>query len=176
MKDFTWRERAKRLSARINDDGIFGRAAQLSYYFLLALFPLLLFLVTLLGYFAQAGTQLRYKLLSYLATVMPSAAVTLVHTTLDEISTARGGGKLSLGILAALWAASNGMGAISSTLNIAYAVKEDRPWWKVRLVVIFLTILVSLFIVIALALVFFGGHLGDRITAHFGFHACFQPV
>ena len=138
-----------RLWTRVNDHDIFGRAAQLSYYFLLAVFPLLLFLVTLLGYFAEAGSQLRNKLLSYLATVMPGAAITLVRTTLDEISQARGGGKLSLGILAALWAASNGMGAISNTLNVAYAVREDRPWWKVRLIAIFLTITVTLFILVA---------------------------
>jgi len=168
MKDFTWLERAKRLSARINDDGIFGRAAQLSYYFLLALFPLLLFLVTLLGYFARAGTQLRYKLLSYLATVMPSAAVTLVHTTLDEISTARGGGKLSLGLLAALWAASNGMGAISETLNIAYKVKETRPWWKVRLVSVFLTVALAILIICALAIILYGGTIGDAVAGRCG--------
>jgi membrane protein len=164
---------AGRIWTRINDHDIFGRAAQLSYYFLLAVFPLLLFLMTLLGYFAETGSDLRNKLLTYLATVMPSSSVTLVHTTLDEITQARGGGKLSLGILAALWAASNGMGAISETLNVAYAVKEDRPWWKVRLVAIFLTIMVSLFIVVALAIVLFGGHLGERVAAHFGFSTAF---
>ncbi len=171
-----WKTFAGRLWTRINDHDLFGRAAQLSYYFLLAVFPLLLFLVTLLGYFAEAGSDLHNKLLTYLSTVMPSSSVKLVHTTLDEIARARGGGKLSLGILAALWAASNGMGAISSTLNVAYAVKEDRPWWKVRLVAIFLTIMVSLFIVVALAIVFFGGHLGDRVAAHFGFSAAFTIV
>jgi membrane protein len=168
-----WKTFAGRIWTRINDHYIFGRAAQLSYYFLLAVFPLLLFLMTLLGYFAEAGSDLRNKLLTYLATVMPSSSVTLVHTTLDEITQARGGGKLSLGILAALWAASNGMGAISETLNVAYAVKEDRPWWKVRLVAIFLTIMVSLFIVVALAIVLFGGHLGERVAAHFGFSTAF---
>ena len=168
-----WKTFAGRLWTRINDHDLFGRAAQLSYYFLLAVFPLLLVLVTLLGYFAESGSELHNKLLSYLSTVMPSSSVMLVHTTLDEITKARGGGKLSVGILAALWAASNGMGAISSTLNVAYAVKEDRPWWRVRLVAIFLTIMVSLFIIVALAIVFFGGHLGDRVAAHFGFSAAF---
>ena len=48
----------KRLVKRINEDKIFGRAAQLSYYFLLALFPLLLFLINILGYLAQQGTAL----------------------------------------------------------------------------------------------------------------------
>jgi len=168
-----WKSFASRLWTRINDHDLLGRAAQLSYYFLLAVFPLLLVLVTLLGYFAESGSDLHNKLLSYLSTVMPSSSVMLVHTTLDEITKARGGGKLSLGILAALWAASNGMGAISSTLNVAYAVKEDRPWWKVRLVAIFLTIMVSCFIILALAIVFFGGHLGDRVATHFGFSAAF---
>jgi membrane protein len=171
-----WKTFVGRLWTRINDHDIFGRAAQLSYYFLLALFPLLLFLVTLLGYFADTGSQLRNQLLSYLATVMPVSAVTLVHTTLDEISQARGSGKLSLGLLAALWAASTGMGAISSTLNVAYAVKEDRPWWKVRLIAIFLTIAVSLFIMIALAIVFFGGELGERIANHFGLGPAFTTA
>ncbi len=168
-----WKTFVGRLWTRFDDHDIFGRAAQLSYYFLLALFPLLLFLVTLLGYFAEAGSQLRNQLLSYLATVMPGTAVTLVHTTLDEISQSRGGGKLSLGILAALWAASTGMGAISSTLNVAYAVRENRPWWKVRLIAIFLTITVSLFIMLALAVVFFGGALGERLADHYGFNTAF---
>ncbi len=168
-----WKNFGGRLWTRINDHDIFGRAAQLSYYFLLAVFPLLLCLMTLLGYLAQAGSDLRNKLMSYLSTVMPYSAVTLVYTTLDEISKARGGAKLSLGLLAALWVASNGMGAISETLNAAYAVREQRPWWKVRLVSIFLTITLSILIIVALAIVFYGGHMGERTAAHFGFGAAF---
>jgi membrane protein len=168
-----WKSFAGRLWKRTNDHDIFGRAAQLSYYFLLALFPLLLFLMTLLGYFAQAGSELRHKLLIYLANVMPSSAVTLIQTTLDEISSGRGGGKLSLGILAALWAASNGMGAISDTLNAAYGVKEERPWWKVRLIAISLTITVSIVIVVTLAIVLYGGHIGERVAMYFGLSAAF---
>lgn len=168
-----WKTFVGRIWTRINDHDIFGRSAQLSYYFLLAVFPLMLVLVTLLGYFAGAGSDLRNKLLSYLSTVMPYSAVTLVRTTLDEITRARGTGKISLGILAALWAASNGMGAVSSTLNVAYAVKEERPWWKVRLVAVFLTTMFAFFIVIALAILFFGGHLGARVAAYYGFSAAF---
>ena len=107
---------------------------------------------------------------------MPSSAITLVHTTLDEISQARGGGKLSLGILAALWAASNGMGAICDTLNTAYGIKEQRPWWKVRLVAIGLTIMVSLLIVVALAIVLFGGQIGERVGTHFGLSGAFTSA
>lgn len=173
MLQLGWKTLILRLWTRINDHDIFGGAAQLSYYFLLAVFPLLLFLMTLLGYFAGAGSELRNKLIIYLATVMPPSAITLVQTTLDEISQAGGGGKLSLGILAALWAASNGMGAISDTLNAAYAVKEQRAWWKVRLTAIVLTIVVSILIIVALAIVLFGGQIGDRVATYFGFSGAF---
>src|ERR1044071_7446161 len=130
----------KRLVRRIKGDRIFGRAAQLSYYFLLALFPLLLFLINILGYLAQEGTLFRDKLLVYLAALMPSSAFALVRATVDEISVSSGTGKLSFGLLAALWAASNGMGAISDTLNTAYNLKEKRPWWKVRIISVCLTV------------------------------------
>jgi membrane protein len=159
----------KRLFWRIQDDNVFGRAAQLSYYFLLALFPLLLFLVSLLGYFAQAGSELRIKLINYLAAVMPDAAVTLVHTTLDEISNSTGGGKLSFGLLAALWAASNGMGAISDTLNTAYNVKETRSWWKVRLISVLLTISLAILVLSALVIILYGGTIGEAIAQRYGF-------
>src|SRR2546422_5648596 len=118
------REFLLRVWARADDDELLGRSAQLSYYFLLALFPLLLFLITLFGYLDGAGTHLRHKLLSYLGDVMPSSALHLVIVTIDEITNARGGGKLSFGLLAALWAASSGMNAIGQSLNAAYDVRE----------------------------------------------------
>ena len=104
-----------RVVQRIKDHEIFGRAAQLSYYFLLALFPLLLVLINVLGYMAQEGTLFREKLLLYLAAIMPRSAIALVRTTIDEISNASGSGKVSFGLLAALWAASNGMGLFART-------------------------------------------------------------
>jgi membrane protein len=174
--DWRKRSRLKRLIWRINEDEVFGRAAQLSYYFLLALFPLLLVLINLLGYMAQEGSDLRNKLLTYLAAVMPSSAVALVRTTLDEISASRGGGKVSLGILAALWAASNGMGAVSQTLNSAYNVVETRAWWKVRLISVLLTLALAVLIVAALAIVLNGGSIGDALAGGYGLSIVFTTV
>ena len=171
-----WKLFFKRLWARANEHEIFDRAAQLSYYFLLALFPLLLFMMTLLGYFAGESLEVRNKLLSYLARVMPSSAIDLVQTTLDEITQARSGSKLSLGLLAALWAASNGMGAISDTLNGAYGVEETRPWWKVRLTAVVLTIALSILIILALVIVLYGGGLGERLAAYLSLGSAFTIV
>jgi membrane protein len=166
----------KRLVRRINEDRIFGRAAQLSYYFLLALFPLLLFLINVLGYLAQEGTLFRDKLLVYLAALMPRSAFALVRATVDEIGVSSGTGKLSFGLLAALWAASTGMGAISDTLNTAYNVKETRQWWRVRLISVCLTIALAILILAALAIVLVGGTIGEALAARYGFGSLFTTV
>ena len=169
----SWRELGRRVWAEVQEDDVFGRAAQLSYYFLLALFPLLLFLTSLLGFFAGAGTELRDTLLSYLGRVVPASASDLIRTTVTDISEGKGGGKLSFGLLAALWAASNGMGAISASLNIAYDVKETRPWWKERLVSIALTIALAVLIISALILVLYGGRIADSVAGAFAFGQAF---
>ena len=158
-KDFLWR-----VWARAEEDEILGRAAQLSYYFLLALFPLLLFLVTLFGYMAGAGSHLRHKLITYLGNVMPDAAFRLVVATIDQVAEARGGGKLWFGLLAALWAASSGLNALGQALNSAYDVAETRPWWRVRLVSIGLTIAIAVLIISALMIVLYGGELGHFLA------------
>jgi membrane protein len=168
-----WKELARRVWAEMNEDDVWGRAAQLSYYFLLALFPLLLFLTTLLGYFADAGSEMRAELLRFLGQVVPAEASDLIFSTVKEAEENSGGGKLSFGILATLWAASNGMGAITEALNVAYEVKESRPWWKARLVAVFLTIGLSVLIMSALVLILFGGTLAEWLAAHLGFGGFF---
>ncbi len=164
----TPKELAKRVWTDIGNDDVFGRAAQLSYYFLLALFPLLLFLTSLIGLIMGSGTGLRHSLFNYLGQVLPGSASELVSTTMSEVSNASGGGKLSFGILAALWAASNGMGAISTSLNVAYHVKESRPWWKQRLVAVGLTIALAVLIISALTLVLYGGRIAQGIAGNYG--------
>jgi membrane protein len=172
----SWTALARRIFTRIKAHDLLGRAAQLSYYFLLALFPLLLFLTTLLGYFAKAGSHQRNILLRYLATVMPGSSFKLLHATLDEVSSRRGGGKLSFGLLAALWAASKGMRAIGDTLNVAHNVKETRGWWRVRLVSIGLTIAMAVTTISALLIVLYGRRVGDAIALSFGYEDSFKAV
>lgn len=155
----------QRVWARSEEDQILGRAAQLAYFFLLSLFPLLLFLITLFGYFNGAGSHLQRRMIAYLADVMPPAAVQLVVVTLNEVTRTRGTGKLSFGILFALWAASSGVNALAEGLNAAYDVAETRPWWKVRLISIALTIALAVLIVSALLIVLYGGQFGHALAA-----------
>ncbi len=171
-----WAELGKRVYAEVSDDDVLGRAAQLSYYFLLALFPALLFLTSLLGYMAGEDSQLRESLFTYLATVLPGDASQLISKTVTDVTQSSGGGKLSFGILATLWAASNGMGAISESLNAAYDLKESRPWWKVRLTAVGLTLALTLLIVSALVLVLYGHDLADAVAVKFGLGEAFATA
>jgi membrane protein len=164
FKRLLTKEFLKSVWARAEDDEIFGRAAQLSYYFLLALFPLLLFLLTLFGYLNGAGSNLREKLITYLGTVVPYSALRLIVETIDQVTNARGSGKLSFGLVAALWAASSGLSALTQALNAAYDVRETRPWWKARLVSIALTLAIALLIISALSIVLYGGKLGHFLA------------
>jgi membrane protein len=168
-----WKELGKRVYAEVLDDDVLGRSAQLSYYFLLALFPALLFLTSLLGYLAGENGQLRQGLFNYLAAVLPGEASKLVAETVTDVTESSGGGKLSFGILATLWAASNGMGAISESLNAAYDLKETRPWWKVRLTAMGLTLALTLLIVTALVLVLYGGDIADAVAIKLGLGSAF---
>jgi membrane protein len=167
------KELGGRVYKETTEDGILGYAAQLSYYFLLALFPALLFLTSLLGYFAGEDSQLRAGLFRYLATVLPGDASQLIAKTVNDVTQGSGGGKLSFGVLATLWAASNGMNAISESLNAAYDLKETRPWWKVRVVAVGLTLALSFLIISALVLVLYGHDLADTVAIKYGLGAAF---
>ena len=122
-------ELAKRVWKEAQRDDVLDRAAQLSYYFLLSLFPLLIFLSAVLGQVFAGNIEIYYELLNYIGRVMPVSAYEIVRTTVDEITAGSSGRKLSIGLLATLWTASAGMNAVIEGLNVTYQVKERRPWW-----------------------------------------------
>lgn len=170
----SWKDLGRRVWAETQEDDVLGRAAQLSYYFLLALFPLLLFLTSLLGWVAGEDSELRASLFRYLGTVLPGEASQLVSKTVSDVTQGSGGGKISFGILATLWAASNGMGAVSESLNIAYDVKETRPWWKARLTAVILTFALAALIIGALVLVLYGHDIAETVAGAFGLGRAFE--
>jgi len=176
IRGWRWKTFGKLLWTKVNTDDVLNRAAILSFYFLLALFPLLLFLIALLGSFADAGTELRHNLLTYLRAIVPVSASDLINTTVDEISKKSSGGKLSFGLLTSLWFASSGMGAIIEGLNVAYDVTETRPWWRRTLLAIVLTIALAVLIITALALMFYGSRIAEGIANHYDFGAAFTAA
>lgn len=151
-----------------DEDNILGRASELAFNFLLALFPLLLFLISLFGLFASGRVQLRADLFFYLAQVLPPPAFDLVTKTIREVMLNSSGGKLTFGIVFAAWAASGGMTTMISTLNGAYHIRESRSWIKTHLISVGLTIAISVLVVAAMALVLGGNYVADFLGERLG--------
>jgi membrane protein len=163
-----------RVWQEIGDDEIVDRAAALSYYFVFALFPMLLFLAALLGMVPDA--RLMDQLMGYLAGALPPDAASLTSRVLNEIVSGAHGGLVSVGALAALWAASAGMDSIRTALNAAYDVVDPRPWWKRRLMAIGLTIVFAGFTLTGLILLVLGPEITDTIARSVGLGAIFTAI
>src|SRR3954462_4251157 len=173
----TWRQLGVRLLRQIYEDELLGRCAELAYFFLFSVFPLLLFLTTLLGYLAEANPAVRGNIFTYLGRVSPSGDVTdLLRKTLIEIQTARTGTKLYLSLAAAIWVSSNGMLAVSRALNTACGLKESRPWWRRRILAILLTLTFAVLAVAALAMIFYGREIGEAIADRLGGGVLFSAL
>jgi membrane protein len=148
----SWREAGQ--------DDILGSAAQLSFYFFLALFPFLIFLTSVAAFLPT----LIDTILTLATRIMPAQATALVHETLRDAQAKRGGGLLSIGLLTSLWAASTGAGALIDSLNRAYEVREKRPFWKVQVTALSLTLAISVLGLSGALLIMFG----DRGAAWLG--------
>jgi membrane protein len=94
----------------------------------------------------------------------------LVQDQIVTIAKDKSGGLLTLGMIGTIWSTSSGVTAIIDTLNQAYDIQESRPWWKVRLLALGLTVALALFIVVSFALVLVGPTLAERVAvwAHMG--------
>ena len=157
----SWQTLGRRVWMEIYAGGLLTHAAALAFYFLFALFPLLLFLVTLLG---------------FLSRVAPPSASALIYTTVEEIAAGADGWRLWLGLVSALWFASLGIAALSDSLNAMYGVRESRPFWRVRLSAVGLTAALVVLILSALLLMLYGGEIGAGIAGYFNQGTLFTTV
>ncbi len=157
---------AKRTMNAFLDDNLLGRAAELGYYFLFALFPTLVSASSILGLAAKSATVIYARLLHYFALLIPPSAYNIVLDTFNQTTASSSSGKLTFGLAAAVWAASVGFTAIQDSLNVVYKVKETRPYWKVRGSAILITILLSFIVTLILASLLGGDFLAVLVRHH----------
>ena len=163
-----WRDVVKRTMREYKADGLGDLAAALTYYAVLAIFPMLIVLVSLLGLLGQSVTQ---PLVDNLAKVAPGAARQIFTSAVHNIQANQGtaGFLFVIGLAGALWSASGYIAAFMRASNVIWDVEEGRPIWKtipLRLAVTLVTVLLLTFS--ALAVVFTGGlarQLGKVIGA-----------
>jgi membrane protein len=157
----------KRVYHEVDEDEVLTRSAALAYYFVSALFPMIFFLMAILGLFAQSH-DLQSGLLNYAARFMPPEAFNLLQKTLREITRSSTGVKLAFGLVLSLWSGSGGVSSIIDALNRCYHVKESRAWWKKHLISLGLTIALSGLTIVALVIILYGGDIAKFVGAHTG--------
>ncbi|WP_078661379.1 YihY/virulence factor BrkB family protein [Streptomyces sp. NRRL B-24484] len=156
-----WWRVLKRTVREFLSDELPDRAAALTYYGILAIFPALLVLVSVL---ALAGTSATETVLADLQSLAPGSARDVLHDAIGQLQNGRGtGGLLAVvGIAGALWSASGYIGAFIRAANAVYDVREGRPLWKTTPLRIGLTLLTMVLLVASAAIVVFTGRLAER--------------
>lgn len=142
----------------------FSKAAALAFYFQLAIFPLLIFLLSLVGFMSDA----RQIILFWLGRLMPAETTSLFENWLREVVGRRSSGILSFGLVFSLWSASTGVRTLTSTLNRAYEVSEGRSFWKSQILALALTVALSVLVIGGVVLITFGEQLFGAIGPQVG--------
>jgi membrane protein len=166
-----WPELLKRTYKDMIEDDAMGLAAQLAYFFFLALFPAILCVIALASFFPlQNFTD---EMISALGRFAPDEMLVLIRDQMVRLGQGNDGGLFSIGLLGAIWSSSAALVAIISAMNKAYDIEESRPWWKVRLTAILLTIGLAVFIVFSFALIIGGPQVADWLANQYALGAAF---
>ena len=162
----------------VGEDHVSAFAGNLTYKTLFAIFPFFTFLLSLLGLFN--ATNLVKDMIDYLSGVMPGSAMKFIRTQLLSITESQAQSAFTLGaiisIVLALWGVSGAFRSIMEAMNVMYEVDEDRPFWKVYGLSIFMSLAVVILMVSAFGIVIFGGSIGGGIAQAIGLDRVFQFV
>jgi membrane protein len=165
-KGMGWIEFFKALKTEWTRDKVSDTAGALTFFGVLALFPFLLFLVSLASVIidpAEAQT-----LVQQLAKVAPQEVVSILGERIQSLATNNSVGLLTVGGLGAVWAASGGVVALMQALNTTYGVEESRPFWKVRGIALLTTLAAAVLSIVAAALAVAAPAVADKLGEPFG--------
>jgi membrane protein len=159
-------EVGKRAFKDFQDDDMNTYAAALTYRILLAIFPFLIFILTLLG---ALGLQDFFDwLLDQARSAFAADLYSQFETIVQQVQGGANGGLLSFGLIAALWAAAGGVRSVMHALNVAYDVEEERSFWKKYLLSIIYTIGLAAILIAAVALMLLGPESMEWLAGHIG--------
>lgn len=152
----------KRTFTEFRDDNLTDWAAALTYYGIVALFPALIALVSILGLIGQSATK---PLLDNLGSFAPGPAHQILENALNGLTQSRGGAGIlfAVGLAGALWSASGYIGAFIRASNAIWDVEEGRPIWRVVPLRLFVTIVMVILLAASAVAVVVTGPLADRV-------------
>lgn len=154
----------KQLYIRFDEHEVSALGAQMTYYLILAFFPFLLFVMTLISYTPITSADILVHVKPLLAT----DAYVMIEDFVSGVLDGDNKTVLSFGMIGTIWASSTGVKAIIRGLNKAYDTIENRPFWKVRGFAILLTLGLGAVILISLAMLIFGQMIGERLLKLLG--------
>ena len=168
----SWPQLLRQTYREMMDDDALGLAAQLAYYFFLALFPAILCVIALASFLPlQNFTD---EMVAAAGRFAPAEMLNVIRDQMTRLANGNDGGIFTLGLLGALWSSSAAMVAMIGAMNRAYDIEEGRPWWKVRLTAMALTVSLAVFVVFSFGLIVIGPQVADMLAARFGFGAAFS--
>ena len=171
-------EFVKLTAKEIGEDHVSAFAGNLTYKALFAIFPFFTFLLSLLGIFN--ATSLVRDMLNSLSGVLPDTATELIRGQLLSITQSQAESAFTIGaivsILLALWGVSGAFRSVMEAMNVMYEVEEDRPFWKVYGISIFISLAVVMLMITAFGIVIFGGSVGGGLAEVIGLGPAFQLV
>ena len=162
----------------VEEDHVMAFAGNLTYKGLFAIFPFFTFLLSLLGIFN--ATDLVNTMIDKLSGVAPESATTFIKGQLLSITQSQAESAFTVGaiisILLALWGVSGAFRSVMEAMNVMYAVEEDRPFWKVYGLSIFMSLAVIVLLLGALLLVVFGESIGVTVADLVGLGSVFATI
>lgn len=162
------KELIKKTASETLEDNVLGIAAQVAYNFFFSLFPLILFLAPLLSLLGDKR-QIVTDLLSRLSQIVPADAFALLSKVVTDIVFAQNApGLISIGALLAAWSGSNIFTTFMDALDTAYDVKDERPWWKKRLLALGVMVGWALIITIVTAILLVGDNIIEYMRSRVG--------
>jgi membrane protein len=164
-KGMGWKEFFKALKNEYTRDKVSDVAGALTFFGVLAIFPFLLFLVSLASVIIDPAQA--QVLIQELAKVAPREAVTIIGGRLQALAASNSVGLLTVGGLGAVWAASGGIVALMTALNTVYGVEEKRPFWKVRGIALLSTLVAAGLSILAAVLAVVTPALADKLGGPF---------
>ncbi|MBT2392010.1 YihY/virulence factor BrkB family protein [Streptomyces sp. ISL-1] len=163
----SWGAVLRRTVAEFKDDELADRAAALTYYGVLALFPALLVLVSLLGIAGESATK---TILDNLKQLTPGSARNIITGAVEQLQASRDTGSILaiVALLVALWSASGYVAAFIRSSNAVYDIPEGRPVWKVTPLRLALTLVLMIMACVSALIVVFTGGIARQVGKALG--------
>lgn len=172
MRIMKFFEFLKQLYNRFQLHEVSALGAQMTYYLILAFFPFLIFLLTIVSYTPITSELILDDLSQFLAADTYEMIDQFIHDTFSTSNTSL----LSLGMIGTIWASSNGFMGIIRGLNKAYEIEENRPFWKARGLSIIITFGLILVIILNFVLLIYGRLIGEYLFSFFIFSDSFTTI